>query len=280
MPGASISGNIFTDVDGKTYTMTLVADGTATQVLLHADSLSTISADEEEFTEIYAMYYYLSNADGKVYFQSRTLGDLTQKDSKVLDNMTYALTVGDVLRDDNSINENFLLKHVANVVIADLPDRIMNLTFKEVYAKDIYHRELIDGVVMYQYRENGTLNYVETIYYNREEHQYYSTPDFQEGTLLDLVLEPAWEYLLTEEDHVAHDYKITEFEQLIVNMKYNVQHATLFELYDNGLIQIDDADGGREIMEDTITNPENMFEQIQLGTLTITGLIKAIALLG
>ena len=280
MPGASISGNIFTDVDGKTYTMTLVADGTATQVLLHADSLSAMSADEEEWTEIYATYYYLSDANGKVYFQSRTLGDLTQKDSKVLDNMTYALTVADVLRDDNSIEDNFLLKHVADVVIADLPDRIMNLTFKEVYAKDIYHRETIDGVTMYQYKDaNGDIQYVQTIYYNREEHEYYSTEDFQAGTKLNLVLEPAWEYLLTEEDHVAHDYKITEFEQLITNMKYNVQNATLFDLYDHGLIEISEADGGRSLLEDTMPNPDNFLEQIPIGSLTITGLIKAISML-
>ena len=276
MPGASISDNIFTDVDGKTYTMTLVADGTATKVLLHSDSLQSLADDGSTETEIYADYYYLSDAKGKVYFTSRTLGDLTKKDSKVLDNMTYALTVGDVLRDDDSIQENFLLKHVADVVIADLPDRILSLTFKEVYAQDIYHRETIDGVLMYQYRiGEDDYGYIEKIYYNRQDHTYHATEDLSTNAL-DLVLEPEWEYLLTEEDHIAHDYAITEFSKLTDNMKNNVQKATLFELYDHGLIQISKEDGGRESLERTIVDPDNPTNFIQLGDLTITELINAI----
>ncbi|MBQ4269257.1 MAG: hypothetical protein IJB97_06385, partial [Clostridia bacterium] len=71
--------------------------------------------------------------------------------------------------------------------------------------------------------------------------------------------------------HEAHDYKITEFEQLITNMKYNVQNAKLFELFDHGLIQIDEADGGRGALERTIIGTD-----IQIGTLTITQLITSI----
>ncbi len=273
LTGATVSGSVFTDVDGKPYTMSAVTDGTATQVSIGKETVSGVE------TTIYATYYYLSDENGAVYFEAHTLSDLTEEDGCVLKYITKALTVADILKDNEELSTHFLLKHVSDVIIDDLPERVSNLTFKEVYPDDIYEQDE-NGYYIY-YDENGYEQKIENIYYNRDEHRYYSTPDFQPGTMLDLELKPEWKYLLAvnmedgSHDHNTQDYKLTEFEVLVEHMKDNVNKAKLSNLCNDGLITIgNNTEEDKAKLENTIIVDG---ESKKIGDLTISQLISAIS---
>ncbi len=103
-------------------------------------------------------FVYEKTEDGSyvpVMFDSRTLGQLT-RDKTLLDDISKALTVRDFLGDDAGLDENFVLKHVADHKIDELPHAIENLTVQEVFAEEIYdENDEITGTWKYLLYKDG-----------------------------------------------------------------------------------------------------------------------------
>lgn len=115
------------------------------------------------------------------------------------------LTLRQVLGD--SVNDNFILKHLADTSLDNLSSDIEDLTIQKVFADKIYEKD-----------SEG--NY---------------TTD-AEGKR---VLTGTWKYLL-EKDGTEQEYKISDFDQLVTNMTDNMQKATLNDLATDLEIDIDE----------------------------------------
>ena len=219
-----------TDADGNvtlTYYLTKVT---------YAPPLTEIT-DEGTTADFY--FVYEKTEDGSyvpVMFDSRTLGQLT-RDKTLLDDISKALTVRDFLGDEAGLDTNFVLKHVADNKIDELPRAIENLTVQQVFAEEIYkHKKDSDNQFLYFVDENGA-----QLYYNEVNGKWYTSSDFTEGTQSARVMEGTWKYLLMatpegETEKIEQNYKLSEINKMINNMKENVRDATLAQLYVDGLI--------------------------------------------
>jgi len=225
----------------------------------------------------------------------------------------------DVISDDNS-----LLKHLSDETIGSLPKAIEKLTFKQVYPGQIYVSRYmayvdvdddgeIDAIKVTHDKTNGKYTddngndyqsdkvvleykYLDTdedeqwinsknIYYCSTEHNYHDNPELT-GEHLNLVLQPQWEYLLTEEDHVAHDYPLSDFNALVKNMMNNMKTATLGDLTKDGILsseQLSTDTLGTEVRLDLFTDEdlEKMYidrpaagEKLYVSDLTITQMLN------
>ncbi len=103
-----------------------------------------------------ALFYYVFDTNGKkVMFTSRTLGQLT-RDKELLDDISKALSVRDFLGDDAGLDGNFVLKHVADHKIDELPTAISKLTVQQVFKDKIYDSNgNITGTWKYLLKKNG-----------------------------------------------------------------------------------------------------------------------------
>ena len=227
----SVAGNVYTDGDGASFTLYQPVDGE-----------QTVEITVGEVTHS-APYYYVKNAKGEdVYFAAHTIGDLTTGNG-LFDNITKALTVRDMMNDDKTIDSHFILKHMADVPVSKLPERIEGLTFQEVYADVIYKKDAegyyLDKDGNYHLDHEG--NKFKTIHYHFEDKTFYTTETYEEGTDVHLTLTGQWKYLLTRENK-EEVCQLTNITHLIENMSHNVHYAPLTDLVEDGLVELEDED--------------------------------------
>ena len=209
---------IYVDASGNEYTYAI---GT------HEGAIQTLETEDGEIANV----YYLYNENGAVPFTKTVLGDFAGSDN-IFTNLTSRITVGEVM-DEETVESNKFFKHVMNETIDDLPEAINNLTLQTVYAEEIFQTD-----------ENGNfLDKNGNITTNKDEY----------------AVEHEWWYLLHDEelcekDHgedrdkqCIQDYKITELDILIDNMRANIEMATLRQLKDDGMIH--------DLDEETLNSP-------------------------
>ena len=222
--------------------------------------------------------------------EPNTLADLVSTGE---DSLINTMKLKDFLGADAIPDDNILLKHLANETITSLPTAVEKLTFKQVYPGQIYVSRYMyyaegssEGILVthdektntytdangnsYQldeleleYKHLDSENNVQWInsknlYYCNKEHNYHDNPELT-GDHVNLVLQAQWEYLLTEEDHVAHDYALSDFNALVKNMMNNMQTATLGDLAEDGILsgeQLSTSTLGTEVRTDIFTDAE------------------------
>ena len=192
---------------------------------------------------------------------SRTISSLSSKENNVID----SLTLNDIIGKEN-IENDMILSHLGEETLDSLPATVAALTFKQIYPEQIYilryeneagdiltYEDPIfkdsegntynksEVIAMYHYTAvNGvaTSGYIseQELYYNTTTQYYHRKSDH---AMLTLELTPQWKYLLIGEDHITHDYKLTEFTSLVNNMTYNMTHATLYDLNEDHIISLD-----------------------------------------
>lgn len=151
---------------------------------------------------VYATYYYINDADGnELKYEPLNFGDLSG-DSDTLDKLTSRLTLKEAIGEE-AIEETTFFELVADVVIADIPSAIESLTINEVFKNEIY----VDT------NGNGVIDETET------------------------DVKGEWWYLLHKPDDSIGEYSLTEMDCLIDNMMNNVYAATIYQLYNDGMIQ-------------------------------------------
>ncbi|MBQ2768381.1 MAG: hypothetical protein IJF44_00200 [Clostridia bacterium] len=153
------------------------------------------------------LYYLTDEAGNEVKYKKTSLGDMAGSDN-LISRLSSRLTVGEVMNVEDDHTSHNLIKHVQDVIIDDLPAAINDLTVWQVYGSDIFE----EG-------HEGDPNYLKS---------------------------NTWWYLLNV-NGVIEDYKISEMELMIDNLKENIHYATLQQLKDDGMIQFGPSTLGESI---------------------------------
>ena len=258
-------GNIYNEyaelvggtIDGTTYTTTLGQS----YILVDAPDLPSLKTEGGMATQ-----YYLNNMNGTPYMYPRmTIGDLTRNESLV-DKMTSRLTVIEMLGEEQVVNDQFL-KHLGNETVATLPDKLKELTIQQVMPEDVYEN---DGAGNF-FDKDGNIT--------TDESQY--------------AVKRTWWYLLhdkatCEAEHTDCDkscigeYKLSAMDALVANMSTNMECATLNQLAEDEMMELDDemlnTNVTTSIMHVPITGTEP-YAGKQLGELTAKQMLDYTAIL-
>ena len=178
------SAKTYVDVDGNEYRYANGGLGT----------IKTTAGD--------AQLYYVSNANGAVYYKKTALGDMAGSNT-IITNLTDRLTVSEVM-DESSLASNKFLKHVKDTVISDLPNAIEKLTIQQVFEEEIF--------------ENGTVK-GEWWYMLHNEADCIASGHADPHTCT-----------------CVSDYGLKEMNTLIDNMKNNIHLSTLDKLAADGML--------------------------------------------
>lgn len=198
------SANTYVDADGNEYTY---ADG----------GLGTVKTAAGD-----AQLYYLSNANGAVYYKKTALGDMAGSNDLV-SNLTSRLTVSEVM-DETSIANNKFLKHVKDVVIEDLPNAIETLTIQQVFEDEIFDNGVVKGEWWYMLHNEAAC--------------------------------VAAGHTDSHTCTCVSDYGLKEMNTLIDNMKNNIHLSTLDKLAADGMLTFGDGMLNSEVITEVkIYNP-------------------------
>ncbi len=141
----------------------------------------------------YSYLYIDENGnDVPVYYEAISIGDLSSEEGEEnhLSLATQRMTVKEILGGTDA-DDNFLLRHVENYTIDELPTAIENLRFTDVYARDIYKTQKVGEDWHFVTKDGGVTPY------NVDE----KLTDEQKA---DLVVTSTWWYLL-HNDAECHD---------------------------------------------------------------------------
>lgn len=237
----TVNGYEQQDEDGNVLaTYRLVSTGETLEILLNED--------DEQATKVDLYYVYDENGTAIMY-ESTKMKDLSG-DSSVLGNMTSRLTLGDVL----DVGDNKILSHLTEVSIDELPKAVDTLTVGDVFDEDMHYKNIEGAKGITILNENGEertdvqpgVEYIDKNG-NTVPVGAYVTKD---GVLVAVenksdALRSTWKYLIrTKSDnngsvtyHYNYNYRITaDMTSMIENIEYNMQHTSLNEMNEDGVI--------------------------------------------
>ncbi len=195
----SVSENTYTAADGAVYT---IDDAGITQEI-HLKETKVVDdttdpvTTKEVINTYEAQVYYLSQNGKAVYYTPTTIGDMGAG-SDVLSSMTSRITISELLGKE-TVENHFLLQHVANETINTMSVAVDNLSFQQVYKQDIY----VNGV------------------------------DDSQG------MHGMWQYLLHDDETGKEvELTFADLDQLADNMAANIQKATLKDLVAHKIVNV------------------------------------------
>ncbi len=199
--------------NGKTYT-------------LGSTSLGPI--DTVDGTQ--ATVYYLKDENGvEVKYEPNTVNALTGNNS-LISKIKDRLTLVDILG-ESAVSGNKFFKYLKDEKISAIPSAVENLTVKQVFEDDIADNKIFKQL------ENTKLKDIATDVNNLTFQQVFADDIYNVDTNGNKTLKGTWKYLLKDKDtNSEKDYKLTEMNALVENMKANMMKATLNDLSDDGLI--------------------------------------------
>ena len=228
------------DGDGNVLaTYRLVSTGETLEILLNED--------DEQATKV-ALYYVSDENGTAIMYESTKMKDLSG-DSSVLGNMTSRLALGDVL----DVGDNKILSHLAEVSIDELPKAVDALTVGDVFDEDMHYKN-IEGAKGITILDENSKKQTDVQpgeeYIDKNGNMVpvgaYVTKD---GVLVAVenksdALRSTWKYLIrTKSDngsvtyHYHYNYRITaDMTSMIENIEYNMQHTSLNEMNEDGVI--------------------------------------------
>lgn len=226
------------DRDGNVLaTYRLVPTGETLEILLNEDDEQATKVD----------LYYVSDENGTaIMYESTKMKDLSG-DSPVLGNMTSRLTLGDVL----DVGDNKILSHLAEVSIDELPKAVDALTVGDVFDEDMHYKNIkgAKGITILDENDEEQTDVQPGEEYTDKNGNTvlvgaYVTKD---GVLVAVenksdALRSTWKYLIrTKKDDGSvtyhYDYRITaDMTSMIENIEYNMQHTSLNEMNEDGVI--------------------------------------------
>ena len=242
----TLSGTTSYTEDGKTYTLVSTSLG----------KIDTVDGTQ-------ATIYYLKDSNGnEVKYEPNTVSALTGNNSlisKIKDRLTLVEILG-----ESAVNGNKFFKHVKDEKISNIPSAVENLTVGQVFGADIGADNKI-----FKQLENTQLTNIATEVNGLTFQQVFADDIYNVDTATGTkTLKGTWKYLLTDKTTgIEKEYKLTEMNALVENMKANMMKATLNDLADDGLIA--------GLSEDTLGKPVQT--EISLN-LTSVGLTQTIPL--
>ncbi len=178
-------------------------------------------------------------------YHVRTLGELMDNSSKIIDDMIDVLTVNEALGDD-ATKKGQLLYHLKDVKLCDLSTKIQALSIQTVMDENpedsIYTYKQINGkwVTAVQVLVGADLVWKEVTFTDHEDGTR-SWTFVEGGAAAPSPLKGAWKYLLKDSEGTEHLYALANMNAAMENIPSNIDHATLYDLYDDGLIKLDDT---------------------------------------
>lgn len=183
------------------------------------------------------------------------------------------LKVGEVL-DDATIDSNRFLKHLSNSTLTSMGEDINSLTIQTLFEDQVYetYQDASGNYLNYDdsriyYNQNSGIFYADAemtiitkpvyldkngnkLYYNEADGKYYTTDTFDAGTQSNRALTGSWKYMLSniETGEEKTDYTISHVEDMVKQMTDNMHVATLNQLNQDGLVEIENAILGRGIL--------------------------------
>lgn len=133
------------------------------------------------------------------YFEHNRIADLTDTEMAIVSHLTGRLELVEIMNEQDVQNNQFL-KHLDHVTIDELPKALENLTIVDVFSDDIE--------------------------YTQDEHG-------------NDVISGMWAYLLDDPNSATDtpaDYKVTDMDSLVDNMKANMQSVKLGKLVADEII--------------------------------------------
>lgn len=206
-----------------------------------SDVLTVDSTSPVVLQSMVAKGWTLSNLTEQGKFETLTLEEvitvsptdtviyaLRTSQIKDLESSIRNLTLYNVLGDD--VEANRFLKLLADVPIDGLKDAMNSLTIVEVFEDKVYLTATSNGETYYVDANNNRL------YYNSADGKYYKDAALTtEGTR---AMDGVWAFMLDDPtDATAPEaYTVDHIDEMIDNVKANMQTATLYELVDSGLL--------------------------------------------
>lgn len=226
------------DKDGNVLaTYRLVSTGETLDILLNED--------DEQATKV-ALYYVSDENGTAIMYESTKMKDLSG-DSPVLGNMTSRLALGDVL----DVGDNKILSHLTEVSIDELPKAVDTLTVGDVFDEDMHYKNIegAKGITILDENSKKQTDVQPGEKYTDKNGNTvpvgaYVTKDgvlVADGNKSD-ALRSTWKYLIrTKKDDGSvtyhYDYRITaDMTSMIENIEYNMQHTSLNEMNEDGVI--------------------------------------------
>ncbi|HBN12532.1 MAG TPA: hypothetical protein DD415_02855 [Clostridiales bacterium] len=181
-----------------------------------------------------AINCFIEELDGKI--NCVRLGDGTEITGTGLNTVsdrvggvTSDLKIGAIM----DVEDNKLLKAIENSTIESLPADIANLSVNELYAEDIYGREIylaekFDAALLYYSEIDGGYKLVGNL----------TAEQFGEGTFYTYGAATATWKLLLYSGGVEQTYSVNNLTALITNVTANTQNTTMSELTEAGILTL------------------------------------------
>ena len=264
-------------INGVNYTLA-TASGRTVDV-----NVGTASAPNTQTLTL----YYAETSAGAAYYSPRCIGDWSDENNTMVDDMMKALTLADCLGAD-AVSGSDILKNLADTPLSNLVDEIEALPLQDALAADVYtHGGFVvqNGKYVYSTASNaellpaiavnngGTTTYVAvyakavTKVAGQTHYEYYdyrNVADPNDDVLVgDTPLKDAWKYLLVDHattqvvDGVTYKmervYALNCMNDALQNMTENMQDASLNDLHNDGIISFDGSNENGDFRGHDIT---------------------------
>ncbi len=240
------------------YTATAGAGENATYTWKTKQTVGEVTTAVEKTGTV----YFLSNADGAVYYAPTTLGDFSSDDNAI-SKVASRLTVSELV---DGAEDNRFLKHLSGETVEMLPYAIDELTLTQVYGDQIFEADGVTVKPAWWY----LLHNEETCEAGRADE---NSPHYGHTAVCGCI----------------EDYTVNGMDFLIENMRDNMQIVTLSKLHDDGMITFDtnalqkqvvltglDADTQTLLIENGITEDKTLGDLTAAQAVLYTSYIIAV----
>ena len=225
----------------------------------------------------YILYGMTCPDESSPNYHVRTLGEFMDDSSKIIDDMIDALTLKEALGEEAT--KDGLLSHLKDEKLCDLSKKIQTLTIQTVLDK-AYN----DSIYTYKQFGDEWATAVEVADNTWEAVTYTDNADgtrtwtfVKDGTAAPTPLKGAWKYLLKDSEGTEHLYALADMNEAMDNIPSNINQATLQDLYDDGLIQLDATQDDmlqKNIVKELAGRVIYTGDKEKLGELTVSEMLK------
>ncbi len=220
-------------------------------------------------------------------YKVRTLGELMDDSSKIIDDMINVLTISEAL--GNEATKEGLLSHLKDVKLCDLSAEIQILSIQTVMDEtpedSIYTYAEINGnlVTAVQVAVGKDLVWKEVVYTDNPDNNTRSWTFAESGAAAPSPLKGAWKYLLKNSSGTECLYALANMNDAMDNIPSNVNKATLYDLHDDGLVKFENEDQGnvlyKNIVKEVAGQTVYTGDKKTLGELTVSETIQYLGIL-
>ncbi len=247
-----------------------------------------IKSDENNDARMNFILYNMTQPDeNDPNYKVRTLGELMDDSSKIIDDMINVLTVSEALGDEATAEG--ILSHMKDVRLCDFSAKIQTISIQTVMDESpensIYSYAEIDGklVTAVQVTEGAELVWKEVVYTDHAENNTRTWTFAESGEVAPSPLKGTWKYLLKDSSETEYLYALANMNDAMNNISSNVNDATLYDLHNDGLIKFEtEAQGNilyKPIVKEIAGQTFYTGEKEKLGELTVAEMIDYLALL-